>query len=423
MNRQERKQLEKEEIIKVLRYFRDNKLEENDDEIINNLEQSIAKVLKLELDNLEMNIKFDESNPEDIEKNDIVLYFINSNEVEGNDFSKSFKQAGGFVPQIDGKPYIELSKDYFYNYLKSDNSAVRLYIANNIFQSLLHEIRHYQQYLMTKQCVSSREAMMFAKDYIIAGFAPEVYKDSYKSFAIENDANASSEKEFQEIFGEEEHSQKSKVLYEGERDTGMYTYETIDRRGNIQKHMEEREEVTQKLIDYIICNEKIEEVFKFCPILLKEYNEDFTKKSTCELISNMKGEVDFLARIDFLEEDDKQKLIKNAQEMYYDMIYRSLLQNKEERKEIPNEFDKDEIVEILHNMKENFNEERDFKIGQAEKKWKVQSDDELKEELELKVNRIKAYYKFREDFLDSMETDLFGKKEQKDYISNEDEER
>lgn len=205
MEKEERTQVEKKIIEEMLEYFKHNKLEENDEQTKEKIKNNLSKIFKIELDNLERNIKFDPKNPED-EKNDIELKLLE----EGFDEKDIIidddyrKQAGGFFYRIDEKPYVSFDMGENYKKLESEDPINREETVFFMVDSLIHEIRHYKQMLMSIECISSKEALQYAKEYLVAACAQEFYADNYESYTIEKDARAKALRRMQEIFGNEE---------------------------------------------------------------------------------------------------------------------------------------------------------------------------------------------------------------------------
>ena len=417
MTVEERREIEKKEVKKYLEYFKNNKYEENNKEAISLLLNTLTKVFKLELDNMELGLKFNEEKPYDIENNDIGLYFLSQgyNEKEAKRFGDNRRQVGGFVCDFEGKPHIDLDINYLLEGLKVEDEDIRLENAQHILFSLLHEMRHYKQYLMTRYCISSREAMTFSKDYAVNCFINKFYENNYKDSAIENDANESASKLFQEILGEDDYFSQANTLYKSKFNTSKYRYSALDENGKPINVIGYKEEITDHLVEFLVCKEKIKNIFDIAPILLKEYNEDFTRKTTSEVISNMKSELNFLSRIDFLEEDKKQKLIRDSKEMYYDIIFRTFeCITEEEYDKVIREFGENEIIELIEEMIDSFEERREMQLDLIDKMFRIRtktgniipvefasgkSYKELLIDSEQEKYQLEDFYYGKEDFL------------------------
>ncbi len=364
----ESKEIEKKKIKELLEFLKNHPIDIENREMIKEIEDNLADIMKMELDELDMNIKFDPRNYEN-EDNDVTLNFFRDNDPKNRYLAGSLN-----FNSTEGKPKVNINS-FYYNtvWLNNEKPEVRVQGAERMIRTLFHELRHYKQFLMIKQGVSNKKSLNYAKDFVlmkIAGF----YDENYDSYGIENDANLSAVTRFQEIMGENESLMRAKFLYEGEYETGRYRFNTIDKNGKTHKRKKFRNNVTNTLVDILICSKKKKEVFDIAPILLKEYNEDCTRKTPGQLVSEMKKEQEFLSRLDFISEEEQQGLINDSKEMYYEILLRSLvLSNDDQDKELLEVLDIDQIKNLLDCMNEYFYNEMENKTRHAEKMQVVQS--------------------------------------------------
>ena len=406
------KEFQKNEITKYIKYFKENKLDLEDYEFIEELENSIAKIMKIQIDEIGMNLRFEPENYEDKQKNDIYLGFIKKEDDNNN------SNLGSFYPNHKNmKPKITINLcNYKDIYLNDDDPNKRVWGCLRMFRTLFHELGHYKQYLMVKQCVSSKDALSYGRDFVLLPYRRALYDRNYDSFAIETNANLEAFKEYDKIMGEDEFSMRSKYLYKGEFETGRYKYYKADKNGRKRSHKKMRDDVSRKIIDQILSNENKDYIFEISPILLKEYNyEDCSRKTPVQLIEEMEGEKALFERSDFIEEDEKQKLLTDSKEMYFELIYIALKDAKKEQLiEIIDKYGKKYFEELLDDLKQYFDNEMNRKIREAERMEFVQSrpgefpNTYFTEKNPLKVllkknAKITKYYRKKYHFLEKIE--------------------
>ena len=374
-NELENEEAEKQEIKELLDYFADNKMNPNDQLLFQHIiEKKLIKIMKMELDNLDIGIKFDPENTES-QDNDITLSFKRQpDNIDENNFN-GLVTAGGFRPAFNGiKPNITIHSYLQQKGLQSDDPKIRMYSCEHIFYVLFHELRHYKQYLMAQQQVSSKENLAFGRDFVLASYMYDFYKDNYDAFAIENDANLMAGNRIQELLGENEFYMRSRFLYEGELNTGRYKYNEIDEYGKRHTKKRVRDDAAEIFIDYLICDQKLKQVFDIAPILNKEYNsDDFTKKTLPQLLTDMKEEQEELSNVDSISEEERNELLQDSKEMYYEIIFKQLLSLKKgEISNVLKVISMDEFKCLLEDMKQYFDKENKLKVRKAEKMYMTQ---------------------------------------------------
>ena len=121
MTKKEATRIEKQKAKKLIEYFEENRLRKEKESVF---EQIIARFFKLELESMEMGIKFDPENYESKKDNDIILKFIETNPKDLGYFSV-FDFDDKYVPQI------EINKKFY-------NS-----ICNYTYLIIIQEITYY----------------------------------------------------------------------------------------------------------------------------------------------------------------------------------------------------------------------------------------------------------------------------------------
>lgn len=313
------RELEQQEINKVLNHFESNLLTNDEDKQL--IKDALFKVFKCEISIIDDKIKFDESDPLSSSKND-VLFCLRETDIDMGGIPD--RVSLGKYKTANFTPSIELNLDYIFENLHSEKPEYRKYICQRLFIALFHELRHYEQDLLMNKCISSKETLLNAKDNILGLYFPNFYSDNYYSLAVENDATAAATRTYQEIMGDDFYFKALGCIHQCEAETGIY-------KATFQGHIEDeenkefeitgtRELVSSFLIDSIIKNKNIPDIFEHYPILLKQYNLDFTKIPIPELMSNMKSELEFLSGLDFLKNEEKEYMISEAKLMYCQML-------------------------------------------------------------------------------------------------------
>lgn len=178
MTKKEATRIEKQKVKKLIEYFEENRLRKEKESVF---EQIIARIFKLELESMELGIKFNPEHYDREKNNDIILKFIETTPKDLGYFSV-FDFDDKYVPQI------EVNKKFYYPKLAHKNKFVRKEALKMLLNTLFHETQHYKQYLMIKRCESNNDAMIYARDELIHSVLDSVYTKNYLEYATENDA-------------------------------------------------------------------------------------------------------------------------------------------------------------------------------------------------------------------------------------------
>ena len=282
----------------------------------------------------------------DSRKNTVNLNFL---------YEKNDKTAG-FFRYLDSTPTISMYvlNTNFYGLLSNDAST-RIKALKNILKTLFHELRHLKQYLLTQQNISNKNVLRNAKEFLVSTYLPKeyasLYNDNHDNFAIEADAIMKSTSRVNALTkGDYFYTSDSfkLIINEANRD-----YNELEFNNKVFN----RDLFVSNAIDNKIQNDPNHRCFELMPILLKEYNEDGTKKSITELIKNMKNEIDDTIYI--IDEEDRNLLVNDIKEFYYELIYNRLVDNDTfELYEATKDFSKEEVIKIINEIKVYFNSEK-----------------------------------------------------------------
>ena len=360
MTKKEATRIEKQKAKKLIEYFEENRLRKEKESVF---EQIIARFFKLELESMEMGIKFDPENYESKKDNDIILKFIETNPKDLGYFSV-FDFDDKYVPQI------EINKKFYYPKLAHKNKFVRKETIKMLLNTLFHETEHYHQYLMIKNCESSKEAMVYARDELIHSVLDSVYTKNYLEYATENDAAIKAMERTEEIVGEDDYFEEDKTIKNGKLMAGEYgIYKYCNMQEGIYPCTEERDDATQLIMEKVLPDESKKKMLLYYPILLKEYNEDFTRKTPQELITNMKGEISYIRGLNFLSEVQKEKKVKDVKEMYYEIFNRTFktITNTTLLDDMLQSTSKTEVIKLIQDIHEYFRIQMILKVKAVQK--------------------------------------------------------
>ena len=292
-----------------------------------------------------------------------------NNEVEFKTLpKKDDTTAGGFrytgkIPTIIMFSTPENNSDILSSDPKRRLNGIKQYL-----KTLFHELRHLKQYLLTQQSVSNKYALRNAKEFLFAIYLEaemtKLYKTQHNNFAIEADALRESNLEV-DYFSKSE-SNDSISIYESNRDVSQII---------VGNEVHNRDEFISDKINSAINEEGKTEFFKLMPILLKEYNEDGSKKTISVLVENMKKEIKDASIIK--DEETKNQVITDIKEFYYELIY-----NRLEKKDYFELYDaikkhgQDEILNLCYNNQSYIRVEKRKAFKLLDRKFPVEKQKE-----------------------------------------------
>lgn len=367
---------EQEELLirDMIEYFKNNKYEPNNSKIKEKLIEYISELCRIETEKMGYKVKthlyveqdeFDEITKS--EDNGILnLVFINRfNNKEtagfyGRNLNKSFS-----TPRAPLMVVTDYGTDWMFKFAKFDSVIACALITQN----LLHELRHMKQDLMARTGVSSNIAMMYAKEHTLTD-------NFYNSSIIERDANIDSIKNIRKLFNIQLQRTHSFIC-------------TVD---GITMQIDE---YISNTFDKIINNNENQHLLQMYPILKKEYNNDGTRKSTEEIITNMHFEINDILQENELSSSDKKELIDDCKEMYFEIIYKSLTELTKE--EITNLLARDDIKSLFEEMKLYF----DMKCEKEQTDTRAYIYFEENGKIDKEINLRTNYYQSKIDFLDN----------------------
>lgn len=205
MTKAEKIEIQRREITKVMNYFENHKLDFQNDRLLAAMQNSITRIFQLDIE--ELGYTYDPKNPDD--KNTFDLEFV-------NDSAKHYRGAhqSGFNLEngklTKNKPKIVYNAAHMYKDLDSNDKDTRLSACKTLFKTVFHEIQHHRQVLMARTNVSSKEGMLYARDFAIRSYLDEKWytrnkeTGNYERYAIENNANETGYREYLEIMGSDD---------------------------------------------------------------------------------------------------------------------------------------------------------------------------------------------------------------------------
>ena len=363
-------EIQRQKMLDFMNYFKDNKLDFNDTQLLEKMQKDITTIFQLEIE--ELGYRY---NPNDDTQSTFELKFVNSPEdnFRGRHNPGWKIQEGKFV---QGRPLITYNTSKLYEDLQSSDKEKRLFACKTIFKTVFHEIQHHRQYLMTRTNVSSKEAIQYARDFAIKTYLQKDWYSrdkktgNYDAYTIENNANEVGYNQYLETIGiEDKKIEDLRVIEEGKLNTFRYKADVDSFDGQQHydsKGLQERDDVTVPILDNLIKEKNRTEILHIYPILQKEYNLDGSKKTAVELIKNMQKEVQEISENQAFTQIDKKILIQDTQEMYYELIDRQIEKiTPEQIGELIEQIGKDEIKEIFSKMSYYFQNQLESRLEKS----------------------------------------------------------
>lgn len=355
MTRNEKIELQKKIMTEFMDYIRKDPKSLKEKQLFSKVEDTITKIIQLENEEMKgrnttnldkSDNSFDLKFTYDSEQRFLACYNVRENCISCN------------VPRLICE-------------LESKNEFGRLEGCKKILQVIFHEIQHYRQNLMIQQNVSNKNVLGYARDLaIINNGGGLFYQYYYDSIFIENNADAVGYEQSQEILGARNSDIKLLNIAIGNAETSRYPDFNLSDDGEIiygDNGLMIRDDVTVSVLDKLICSLGKIEILEKYPILQKEYNLDGTKKTEIELIKNMKKEIQEILQNQDLTETEKKELTTDAQQMYYELIYRQIEKHTPEQiMQITKEIGKEETKDIFSRMSHYFQSEKEFKMTKLE---------------------------------------------------------
>ncbi len=296
----------------LIHFFETHKFSDMDKEIDGILEETINVVFQLEMKRLNIRYNSDKA----YFKNDVIMRII-------NDCKKNIRgsEKNGKKLEYDSKtifrkrPRITYNKANLYTNLSDKDTKKRVLACKKIFITIFHEIEHMIQHKLVEQSVSSKNTLMCARDFALKELMGDYfYKgENYIFFAIEVLARKDALERYLEIMGEPEPEiEYMKDLEEGILCFGKYKY-------NLE--LAKRDKVAIKLLDKIIYEQDRLDILEKYPALYKEYTVEGKRKNAFQLIYNMVKEEKEIQSKEGISKEEKEMLLNDSREMYYELIY------------------------------------------------------------------------------------------------------
>lgn len=366
MTREEKIAIQKKEMTGCMNYFKNNQLNFSDTKLLEKMQRSITRIFQVEIEELGYSYR---PNRDD-SQNTFGLAFI-------NDSKKTFR---GQCSNGGDRPSITYNIAHLYNDLQSPDVDKRLLACKTLYKTVFHEIQHHRQYLMARTNVSSKDGITYARDFALSGYLEKDWYSrdrktgNYDAYSIENNANEVGYRQYLETMGLSD-KEITDVMNIEQGKFNIARYKANVNSWDGQSHYEsdglqERDDVTTPILDDIICVRGRTEILKQYPILQKEYNLDGTKKSAIDLIQNMQKEMQELSQKQnqSLSKEDRDRLIRDGQEMYYELIYRQLEKSTPEQIiEIAKQIGKDESKELFGKISHYFQCQMEDRLGKSAK--------------------------------------------------------
>ena len=376
------KEKQKELIDEFLDLFGKKRIYYLTEETKQKVKDIIVKIGKLELESLGEEIK-NNTDIEVVEKEEIFSE-------DGVLKHKRFLDENNEVKET--KPVIEIDIDHLNRNLAFQDPPEIVNFCKKLIKTIFHEIQHLRQDYMVDKKESSNKVMSITKDIIINSRKIDVYNDNYPTISFEKDAEIYGLEKYMYIMGNNEEMEKEatkqKIIFE----LGKYTINGVDF---------PKDDATEKITDELICEEQNKDLLVLYPFLQKEYNMDCTKKSSTDLVKNLQKEEYEIKNNKNLSKEEKSCLIKDAKDMYCELIYRRLEENDEEINKLRENIGKEKTNKILIEVLKYFKNEKQRKIKIINDNKEI-SRNLIEKELIVSNEEIEEYYDKRNRYIEKI---------------------
>ncbi len=266
---------------------------------------------------------------------------------------------GDFYGEYRNGESVKINTNQLYKMLMSSDFNQRMSGCKEIIHTIAHEIQHHRQYIMATSNVTSKEALSFAKDFAIHDIlGKKYYEYNYGNIGTENNANEIALKKQIEAEKYDRTTSIYMLQYKINENLSQYEVRDVETEDGEKYDIvrQDKEEIMDEVLDREICiNKKLNLLTRY-PILQKKYNLNGTNKRTNQLIDEMESEREDLLNNRFLSHEEAMQAIKDSEDMYLDLIYKSLPKiTKGELKLI----EKKKLRNILNKMERKFENEAD----------------------------------------------------------------
>ena len=309
-------------------------------------------------------------------------------------------------PNEAGISKISIYEGKLYKDLASDDKNIRLEACENAFIALFHEIQHYRQYMLTQSMVSNKNALLYAKEFVAKKiledkfYSPKYEESNYYELATENNAYyVGADKYLKIVDQNKEDLLEEKEFYNAYFSESKLSVDVLTKDGQKQfkyEDLQEKDDALTKILDETITPEYIEKY----PILQKEYNKDGSKKDTNQLVNNFHEELKSISNLE-LGNEEKEILIKDTNEMYYELIYKEISKNSNNIENILKDLDYSKFLSIINNMSNYFLKEKERRIANCKTlcQEKYLDDENPEEVFAQDIDYINNYYNNKLEYL------------------------
>lgn len=340
-------------IKKLFSFIQKNQLTNNNPTSLNIFKKQLYDIFKLEVTS--MGFKYEEQS----KNNDIDLGFA-------LDFSTTWQGKCLISREYDylsdqyvitkAKILINEASDCFHK-LFSNNAKNRLEGCKKILEILYHELKHYRQHEMMSIKYPSKALLDMEKEYLVFDEmnSDNFYRDNHNLFLTEADAILDSynkTKEYEEFF-----PRKDVDSVYIRNNLEFAKIKVLNKNGNYDVYY--RNNYINSFVDNSLHNNFDKEYFKKYPSLTYEYNTDCTRKNIFELYSDYKNQLKVILSENSLDEEEKNRVISDINELYYELFYSQLTITSDNMFDVFLEkYDSDEINDFLEEIKRYFRLER-----------------------------------------------------------------
>lgn len=405
-NSNDKDEIKRNLIVDMLNTFKSKTFYRDSD--IDYITDNFRKMFELELNELDVNFKADKDNLDN--PFNVTIY---EDEKSKNSLGEAYfgqeRQDDGFYRSR--KPLIAINCHYLYDKLQDKNPSNRMMAIKRYYKTIFHEVRHYKQWLCTQSNVSSKDSIMYARDFALKDtlgrrfYSRDEMTGNYDNYYIEKDANAIGYAKLFNILGDKDlNSPENKTLLSEQKEEYIKKHIAEYRINMKYKNVIfksngfiNRDDLSSQVMDNILkYPENLDLLIKY-PILKKEYHLDGTKKNALELALNHKKELKGINELDnnIASAEEKNFLTKQANDMYYELLYPQLSKiSPDNFKQFIEVYGVNNTQALLNNIREYYNKEYETKVNS----YLTHTREKMKNAKFFEKKQLKASYLDKENY-------------------------
>ena len=232
--------------------------------------------------------------------------------------------------------------EWAFDGLLSFNYSERVRMCAELLTTLFHEITHLRQHLMVRNGIASYYNLRNAKEEMLHSYCADRFYDlNSNKYFTESDANYNSLLIVRNLYSFTPYDLARLEFHKSNRDIApLLTWDN---------GIVDRDTYIDRIIDNIISRGSSLSSFEGYAVLIKEFNEDCSKRTFSNLKSNYNLELNASYKIE--DKKKRKEIINDLNSLYYHLFNKKIIEgNIEELNEALNEFGINEINKLLNKL-------------------------------------------------------------------------